>query len=486
MSQIDNLILHLLNKKKIIESQYIEKFIHLNDLSLKIITLNYTKEKNINKQILESYKSEPDIIIINLNPNPNSNPNILKLNSIPKYPIFLSDIFYITPICIQQVNGFTNDNTDINFIKIDFVERIFRVIGGILSDEKFNYVPIQYINLNSGIKELEYQKSILSNWFVCSIPKFMTKYIPINKAGWFSKFNKLAIDWVFENYIINSSVELGCYYGKSVKYTMSKKPQNTIYCFDEFRNISLTDYVVKKLHPIDTNYFFKYIKLECFHANLSEYPNTYSIKYNCYNSIQLLYSNKISVDMIYIDFCKRDNLLIKFVDKIFKLYPNVIIIGDDAVHLSYSLKYFKKKYNYVYLKSCYICTYRKKLLGVSELLKKYNTEHDKMSCVNIEVIKNFEPDYKINYIITQIRKKIDFSKLTELFKIFKIDPNDNSESIEQNGNIYHFIGIQYVEDKNYYNHIYKKLNEIYPDKNLKNYLNLTPLDYFEYGNPNFS
>jgi hypothetical protein len=314
----------------------------------------------------------------------------------------------------------------------------------------------------------------------------MIKYVPINEAGWFSKYNKLAIDWAFDNYKINSSAELGCYYGKSVKYTLEKKPTNTIYCFDEFKNISLTDYVVKKLHPIDTKYFFKYIKLECFHANLSKFPNVYSIKYNCYNSVQLLYSNKISVDMIYIDFCKKDSALIKFVDQIFKLYPNVIIIGDDAVYLSYSLKYFEKKYNYIYLNTCYICTHKKQLIGVTELLKKYKEENYKETCQNIDQIKDLDSDYKINYLITQINKKINFDKLNDLIKILDTNPNLQSTYIEQNGNIYHYIGMRCANDIDYYFDIYKQLNKIYPDTNVKNYLNLIPKDYFDYGNPNFS
>ena len=476
---MDKLILFTPNKNKILEMKYIEKYINIENNINKII-IKFSK--NINRDIIKSYKQEPDLLIIDFNEN---NKNYLDINKIPKYPIFVNNVIYITPINIQEINGFTNDNYDKKFRFDDFIERIFRINGGIITTKDYKYLNLEFINLKSGIKSLMFNNNINKEWFVNNIPKFMTKYIYNNKSGWFANYNKIAIDWLFNNYKINTTAELGAYYGSSTIYIAKKNINSKLYSFDMFRNVLLSDYVVSKKEPIEINYFWKYIKFNSFHKNLEDYPNIYSVKLNGYKSIKWLYNNKIKVDFIYIDFCKKDNRLIKFVDEIFNYYPNVIIIGDDVHHLNFSLKYFEKKYNFKNLISCYVCSYKTKLINTDILLKNIYNEKYKVDNTNIDELKKYNDDYKINYVIKIINAKNGIKYILNTIKILNINPNNLSFFILQGGNIFHHIACIMNNDINYYRELFKELDKIYKNNNIKNNYNLTPNDILDYGPPKF-
>ena len=462
------------NIKKILESKNIPKYIDMY-INIKTEIINYNINRNINKDVIKAYEKEPNILIINFD---NNEPILIK--KIPRYPIFINNIFYITPICYQQINGFTNDNNNKQYLINDFIERIKRIFGGIISTPNFKFQNITFINMDSGIKNITF-KNIEKNWFVNKIPKWMTTNIEINNVGWFNAFNKIAIDYVFENYNINNIAELGTYYGLSTKYIAEKNKSATLYSFDLFNNILLSDYIVKNITPLETKYFFKYIKFESFHSKLSDFDNLYSVKYNCYSSPELLKKYNIKIDLFYIDFCKKDRLLIQFVDKIFSLYPECIIIGDDALFLSSSLEYFKNKYNYIYIKDCYICSYKTKLINVDKLLEKYNEENKYRDTKDIELLKNIDINYKIKYIVSElINKNKDVSEIIKYLEILNVNPNIKSHFLIHKSNIFHHIAYSSIKNHNYYNNLYDKLNKKYTDENILNNLNLTPSDYFKY------
>ncbi len=337
------------NKSKIFESKFIKKFIDITDPVIKII--HYNKNNNINKDILKAFDDKPDIIIINFNEKEMKNKNNKKeklkiIKNIPRIPIFIDNVFYISPISLKCINGFSNNINDKDYLIKDCIVRIIKTYGGIISYSNFVFPLLDYNNFQSGLNL--YNKNAFSkNYYVNNIPKWMTKNIEINNKGWFSKNNQYAIDYIFKNYSLTNIVELGTYYGTSSLYMAERKNQDcSIYCVDNFDNILLTNFVVENPTPIDFKYFFRYFKFESFHARLANYSNIYSLKYDCYKIPKLFSCNKINVDLFYIDFCKIDSKLILLVDEIFQLYPNAIVIGDDAVHLDKSLKYFKDKYNY--------------------------------------------------------------------------------------------------------------------------------------------
>ena len=101
-----NFILYPANTNKLLEPNNISKYINIKNKSKTEIII-YGINKNINKDVIIAYEKKPDILIINFD---NNEPIFIK--NIPRYPIFINNIFYITPICYQQINGFSNDNNN--------------------------------------------------------------------------------------------------------------------------------------------------------------------------------------------------------------------------------------------------------------------------------------------------------------------------------------------------------------------------------------
>ena len=467
------------NKRKIIESKNVIKFIN-TQTKLHIVTLEYSSD--INNNILESYKKEPHILVINFG----DSSKYLTLTKIPRYPIFLDNIFYITPICIEQVNGFSNKIKSKDEVKINFIERIMFLLGAILSipSDIFNVKDLTEEIMFSGIKDNN-TNSVLQYWFTNHLAHWMTREIEINNVGWFPQLNQYVIDYVYKYYQIKNTCELGAYYGSSSGYIANKNKHGNFYTADFFDNIMNTNYIVEKLTPLDTNYFFRYNKFESLSAKLSDFNNVYTIKNDCYKVPSFLHENNVNIDLFYIDFCKNDKKLIKFVKTVFSMFPNCIIVGDDAVHLKESLVYFEKNYNYIFAGSCYICSYKTKLVHHNRV-KKYVKSYIHMNTTeNLEELQTYDKDYQIHFIVRMINKKIDPKKIIENIKILQINPNEPSRFCIQYGNIFHVIGLKYRKDKTYYKKLYGEITKLFKDVQIKNNLHLTPKDYFDYDLSNF-
>lgn len=460
-----------MNTNKKIESQCIQKYIFPE--SITILKIHYKENMNINSEIIKCYEEKPDVIAIIFN---NTGDIIKNMTIIPRYPLFLDNIFYLMPINIQQLNGFSNELVNKIDIINDFIERIKEVFGVIISYQ-FTYPPARKINLHSGIKELMYS-DYRKDWRVDITPYYMSRYSPVTKVGWFSRDNKLAIKYVMKNYDINRIVELGSFYGNSAKY-MAKYDKDML-CFDLFSNFFKSKHSIHNIGPLDTNFFCKYIKFNSFNARLRNYNNVTTVKMDNFESIDWLHKHNIDVDLFYIDFCKNNYKIIIFIDKIFKLYPNAIIIGDDALYLEKALKYIKKKYTLIKLKMCYICMHKRKIVKKEKILNSFNKYIQKENCTDIEKIKTYKIKYKIKYILNMIKDKSHIDKIIEKIKELKINPNTKSYYSAQYGSLYHVLCVRYNDSDPYHKNLYDELIKIYPDTNTKNRLNLTPQDYINH------
>jgi hypothetical protein len=498
-----DLILLPLNKKKVYESKLMPFFYNINNV-VKTEIIHFKKGLNINKELLHLYKNKPDLFIIDFNEKYLIN-NITFIKNKPIYPIISGSILYITPICIEQINGFSNKLFDKESILEDAIERIMYGLGGILVNNR--KISITHKNnkaiFNNGIKD--YLKNFRKDSNVSYIPEWMTNGIDKNKTGWFTIENSLAIDYVLDTYkdTITNIAELGSYFGKSTKYIASKKKDNVnLFAFDDFKNVLLTDYTIDNPNPLDYKYFLQYLKFEGFHKNLAGYNNIYSIKCDCYTAPKWLKKNNIKIDLFYLDFCKVDHKLIKIVDEIFELFPESIIIGDDAKWLDKALTYFKEKYNYIYAYNCYICSYKKNLINKDSFIKKVKDNQDKEKCLSVNKCSKLNLQYRIKYLLNTFNKntfnkntfnKNTFNKNTnsdnfikninEQIKELSINPNERCRYIVQGGCLFHQIAIKYREDiknRNKWLSLYQEIIKKYKDKSIKNYLGLTPNDYFNY------
>lgn len=136
------LYLHPINKLKIYESKFIEKFINVKKSI--VYNINYRPKINLNKEIIKGFAKQPDIIIINFNEKINN--NIHNIINIPRIPIYIDDVFYISPISLKNINGFSNEYQDKEYLKNDFIYRIIKIYGGIISYKDYNVPIINYVD----------------------------------------------------------------------------------------------------------------------------------------------------------------------------------------------------------------------------------------------------------------------------------------------------------------------------------------------------
>ena len=502
-----DLFLLTLNKKKVFESKLIPFFYNLDHVAKRVI-IKYHKNIDLNREILQFYNERPDIIIINFN---RLDTDILPIKNKSVYPIIYNGVLYITPVCIEQINGFSNTIKEKEALLQDTVERILYSMGGILTEEKYSDMNILIPKnknknknkniMTNGIKDqfTDFRRESIVN----QIPEWMLTGISKNRTGWFAIENSMAIDYVMLLYgdRINNIAELGSYFGKSTRYLASKKRDNcNLFAFDDFKNVLLTDYVITNPNPLDFKYFLNRFKFEGFHKNLAKFSNIYSIKYDCFKAAKWLKRQNINVDLFYLDFCKNDNKLIRVVDEIFNLYPDAIVIGDDAQWLSSSLEYFSKKYNYIYCKNCYICSNRERQNREQQNREQQNrvkfmnqlkTNWKHENCMVLEDVVKLDIEYRIKFIMRYITKLINNgrnqNKIDRLLDKLAVDPNKSSRYIVQGGNIFHWIAMNYQSDNNRESwlSLYDKITEKYQDKNELNFMDLTPNDYFNYNLTNF-
>ena len=503
-----DLFLLTLNKKKVYESKLIPFFYNLDRVA-KRVTIKYEKNIDLNREILRFYNEKPDIIIINFN---RIDTSILLIKNSPMYPIIYNGVLYITPVCIEQINGFSNTIKEKDALFRDTVERILYSMGGILTEKKYSNMNIVISKnknkniLTNGIKDqyTDFRRESVVN----QIPRWMVRGIKENRTGWFAIENSMAIDYIMQLYgdRINNIAELGSYFGKSTRYLASKKRDScNLFAFDDFKNVLLTDYIIENPNPLDFKYFLNRFKFEGFHKNLAEFSNIYSVKYDCFKAAKWLKRHNINIDLFYLDFCKNDSKLIKVVDEIFDLYPNAIVIGDDAQWLSSSLEYISKKYNYIYCKNCYICTNRERQNREQQNRERQNRERQNREqfmnqlkinwrdedCNVLEDVIKLDIEYRIKFIMRYITKLIhngkDQNKINRLLERLAIDPNKSSRYIVQGGNLFHWIAMKYQSDSNKerYLSLYNEITEKYRDNDELNFMDLTPNDYFNYNLTNF-
>ena len=86
------------NPSKKIEAIYIEKFININKINIKVI--KYNEYLNINQEIIKTYKDKPDLLIINFS---NGKPDIIK--NIPKPAPVVTKFPSVSLILINPSTG---------------------------------------------------------------------------------------------------------------------------------------------------------------------------------------------------------------------------------------------------------------------------------------------------------------------------------------------------------------------------------------------
>ncbi len=467
--------IHSVNKNKKIESEKCSIFYPKTQYKIKKNYINFNQNQNINLHILRTYKYEPDILIIDFNDDPI---DIYDINSVPVYPIFLNNVFYVTPILLEQLNGFSNKYTKKKNIINDFLGRIYSEIGCIISFSQFNLLK-NMTHDHTGIKDFRKTYKILQQSIVNTSSPWMVKHIPQNNFGWLGVDNEFLLRYIFRNYKIENVAELGIYMGKSSKFISNLNPNTNYYGFDYFTNLFLTENISATYEIPDEKFFFKHMRFETFMANMKNHKHLYAIKMNCYDSIQWLKRNNIKVDLFYIDFIKNNNKLIQFIDQIFLNYPNAIILGDDLLWLMPSMKILEIKYKLFACENSYICMKNTDFIDKPKLEEEYKKLLYKLNNDNINDILSYGKKYYNNYLVNMIMK------MDKNIKSYVIQMQTDLNHIHDNNNnnIYHFLLKMFKKTENtYFMETYNELCELYPDLNLKNSANIIPVEYLVFNN----
>ncbi len=493
-TNLDKDIIHYLYKRKLLQLKAIESHKKLEvehvspfyddtkiNFKMKIIYFHNPKNKSINQQIWDVWTKKYDLFIISFKSfTTNIDDFQYILTSLPKFPIYYDEYLIITPVLFYLLNGFSNRITDKRLLLEDFFSRVADKLGVIMASKYFHYPePISFDK--TGFHDF-FQNPFLREPNVFKVNEWMVDKFETNDFGWFSPQNHLLADYLFQHFHFKKVVEFGIFMGYSTRIFLQKNPNLEYYCFDRFTPLFLTEFSAVEVKPNDTNFFFKYMRFETFHANIKEFKNVYTIEGDINDNIPLLKKYNIQPDLIYIDFIKKDHLVIKFVDYLVKLFPNAIIFGDDAVFLNKSLTYFKKKYNSIILDNCYVVSKNKKFPHSDEFIRKVQEDNRLFNEKNIEVVARLPEPYKIHYICRLIDKHENILKIIMAVDYLKVQLNKRTKTLENEDNIYHYLCKKYKRDKdpNYIIQLYIELNKIQKDKNVKNNFNLIPYDYINY------
>ena len=363
------------------------------------------------------YNNEINNILINkLNDNKSlfviSNiDNNYSIDKLPLYPIILFNqkIIIITSILLQQIGGIPINNNFDNVL-ITILGNIKKYIGGVITDNinKVKDYKGDTVENYFGKSPFEKKSAVVKISSKNSVTNFQNCY-----HGWLSKSTKLNLKYAIQTFKPKNILELGSWFGKSASYMINLMPDSNFYFFDKFQNICKSPYKIEKFNVLD-KFYFTYPRFETFYKNITDLNYTgdiYAIRNNAFDSLDMLKKYNIEVNMIFIDFCKKTDELITFLNKCIKIYPNAIIVGDDYVFDTVKQALFEfisqNKYYIGLLPESYILS-PNKLEKYNELYKKFSKKDDKDK-------NNDKNNDKVD-ILKELITSNEFEKAIELIK----------------------------------------------------------------------
>lgn len=430
----------------------------------------------INKFIIDNIHN--DIIIINLGDKINIKYNI---KCLIYYPIFIQDndnfILILTPHIISKINGFNNYLYG-STLYLDTIYKTHNIIGTFLSNKQYQ---IKNIIPNTGIKNLLFNnKLFLSNLYIPNLSNIHSQKYPQNPHGWLSYGTKYNIEILSQFIKPKVICELGIWLGKSSRL-IREKYTGTMYCFDNFRELVFSQYSFKKFNYRDFFYFL-HPRIETFISNMNKFKDFHIIKTDNFKFIKICKKYNITPELVYIDFIKKINKLLLFIQNIFIQFPNCNIIGDDLIGIKdkHKIKLLAKKYNKNYYQNKY--SYIITNINIPTYYK-FNTQFNDFSYIenNYHNIKN---NYNTNdtdtqlFFISNIIEHNDFHILIKYIKKWNIDMNKNNKYLNVNNTIYHEI-YRYIKN-NEDNTLLQLFHNIQTPLPTNNDFYLTYLHYIKY------
>ncbi len=431
-------------------------------------------KNNFNKIIFDNINNY-DIFVIAFDDNIDFIPE-----KIPRFPILYNNYFIFNEFNLKEINGLSNSE-NIFLVVSDLIFRIKNNFGVIISNKIIDKV-IKILNFDINISLNSNSLDGYKQFYKANIDKLNIttncysnkNYVKNNYNGWFSPMNKVILRYVLNNYDMKNIVELGAWFGKSTLFIAENTKAN-IYSFDTFQNTFISSFISDGNDVLD-NFYFNYLRFETFHSNLRNYKNVYSVKYDCYNALELLKQNNMKIDLFYIDFLKNTYKLIKFINKIKRLYPNAIIIGDDYIIKSVkkAISILQKKFKIYTFNTCYV------IFPFKIDKEKFYKELNKDSLIKKKQIinKNLENINNNLFFLYETANKLlgnNFNKFITYIKLYKLDLNLNIDS-GFNNTLYIEFYIKYKNSNNFIEYE-NEMIKYQKSNNNRNELELTADDY---------
>lgn len=435
-----------------------------NQLPLSIKYINITTQTNKLNTEINKLLSTTDVFVIGHLTSINMNHSI---PDIPVYPIVSSKYVILTPQLFTQLNGI-----DVSNLIPNILYKIKHIIGGFLCSN--NEISKIYEILDKQMLSLDISSLNIGLTQDHRITKLQSvrQFFYSNYHGWLSEDTQFNLKYAIQTYKPKNILELGSWLGKSAHYMKTLIPQSTLYCFDKFQNICHSPYKFEKYNPLD-RFYLNFIRYETFWANMNTFSNVYTIREDAFRSLDMMKDKKI--DMIYIDFIKSEKKLSNFLKKIFKLYPNTVIVGDDYVFTPVK----KAIKQLLHTKNRYFG-----LLGESYIISPtpLPTEYHKDYEINKANISK-----KIS-VYNEIEELLERKEFTAAYKqIFnnKLQLNTNINELSLDNTVYHIIAINIRKhfgniSKDKLNILLKPVVQYEKPQAIYNTLLLTYKDYLEY------
>jgi hypothetical protein len=342
-------------------------------------------------------------------------------NIVPLYAVFDDSYLIITKLLGKQINEWPEICTPSAIAQI-YISKI----GAILKTQKSSF------KLLGDYRDTLHPK-------IWQVDAKDTKNIIPNNHGWLSVNTRLCLrfmlqtasDTFLEKGYKNSKaakhlviVELGSWLGSSTCEMLTSINAGSLYCFDRFQNIALTDYDFKESDPLDL--FWRTVpRYETFCRNIAPYLSSnkkvYTITYDVLNSVNVLKSNGIMPDIVFIDAIKSRNKLLQYLSALFLYAPSVIVIGDDYVFPTVKdaiREFMQRNMNYAIFTTddCYI-------LAKDEAFKKYGIrdQTDLVDQASKFIAEQIDADYIKKIVFNLFAKKYDI--VCDLLKNHDIDIN---------------------------------------------------------------
>ena len=289
----------------------------------------------------------------------------IKINKVPIYPLIHIDEdnynINITPIQFIILNGFSSNHKLLDY----FIQASIFYYGGFLINKIINRdISVDMNIVNDNLKKDLSGIRSLNN--IVKVNPYINIPIKVTNHGWFHDNTKKNLEYVLKKFNPKSILELGTWFGLSDIFIKETKEDIILYTTDKFQYVTEAPDKYRKFDPLD-DFYWNFPRLEVVYKNLSIFKKgiTYLIKTNDAASIpKLLHNNKIELDVIFIDFEKNMKRLTDLLKDIFKLYPKITVVGDDAVFKPVQQAYhqFLNKNNHLYghlNEHSYIISYHK-------------------------------------------------------------------------------------------------------------------------------